>query len=173
MSDSLAAGSRKKSCPTRIVGLLALDLAFRFFLAVAPVGMWKSGGVWTSRWAGVFLPVHRLVHALEPRSALQGRFPHIHGTQRERQDAAKKLSAMDGGLIYGNFAEFREKAENGKIRRVSRFSSAALRLPPPRSFAASRRSQAVFGLCWGLSSSGTVNTLKHLLSGYEAASTPP
>lgn len=34
--------------------------------------MWKSGGGWTSRWAGVFLPVHRLVHALEPRSGPLG-----------------------------------------------------------------------------------------------------
>jgi len=115
--DSLAAGSRQKKLSDRDVGLLALALGVYLYPTTTPVGMWKSGGGWASRWAGVFLPVHRLVHALEPRSARQGRFPHIH---RAHSKAAwmppKKASAMDGGLLLRQFAKFRQTAKGGASR---------------------------------------------------------
>ena len=74
-------------------GLVALDLAGFFKVAIAPVGMWKSGGGWASRWAGVFLPVHGLVHALEPRSRHGSIVPGFHistGRAVGGRDAAKK-----------------------------------------------------------------------------------
>jgi hypothetical protein len=62
--------------------------------------MWKSGAGWANPWAGVFLPVHGFVHALEPRSARQGRFPHIHGSQlKSGRDAARKSRRREAGLL--------------------------------------------------------------------------
>jgi len=62
--------------------------------------MWKSGAGWANRWAGVFLPVHGFVHALEPRSARQGRFPHIRGAQlKGGRDAAEKAAGWMPALF--------------------------------------------------------------------------
>ena len=79
-----------------------------FFLAVAPVGMWKSGGGWASRWAGVFLPVHRFVHALEPRSGTASScristYPRA-ATQGGR-DAAGMGRRRDAGSFWARQAE--------------------------------------------------------------------
>ena len=89
------------------VGLVALRLLLLGFflnLTLTPVGMWKSGGGWANRWAGVFLPVHRFVHALEPRSARQGRFPHIHGRQNQGGRDAAETAA--GGRPAPFMADF-------------------------------------------------------------------
>ena len=69
-SSNVRPGAAKKSRPAGMPDSspLALDLAGFFKVAIAPVGMWKSGAGWANRWAGVFLPVHGFAHALEPRS---------------------------------------------------------------------------------------------------------
>ena len=95
---------QKKSLPAGMPDsslLRLLLLGFFLKLTIAPVGMWKSGAGWANRWAGVFLPVHGFVHALEPRSARQGRFPHIHGAHlKRRQGCRRKSRRRDAGSFY-------------------------------------------------------------------------
>ena len=115
----VAAGSRKKKLSNTTLDsslLRLLLLGFFLKLTIAPVGMWKSGAGWANRWAGVFLPVHGFVHALEPRSARQGRFPHIHRAHRCGMDAAKKRPPGMADSSLRRFAIFRQTAIGGASR---------------------------------------------------------
>jgi hypothetical protein len=91
----IAAGSRKKRLSNREVGLLALALALALFFkpAVAPVGMWKSGGGWANRWAGGSLPVHRFAHALEPALRHGSIVPdfHISTGRNSRRQGCRRM----------------------------------------------------------------------------------
>jgi hypothetical protein len=89
----IAAGSRKKRLSNREVGLLALALALFFKPAVAPVGMWKSGGGWANRWAGGSLPVHRFAHALEPALRHGSIVPdfHISTGRNSRRQGCRRM----------------------------------------------------------------------------------
>lgn len=90
---------------------LALDLAVFFKVTIAPVGRWKSGAGWANRWAGGSLPVHGFVHALEPRSARQGRFPPIHGRQNQGgRDAAETAAGGRPAPFMVFFARCRHGA---------------------------------------------------------------